>query len=53
MEIFSGKSILYVWNSQGDGTIESQVQELKKIAKEVQLENLERVEFGKIAIIFA
>lgn len=47
MDIFANKTTLYVWDSQGGDTIESQVQELKKIAKEVQLENLERIEFGK------
>lgn len=47
MELFSGKVVLYVWDSLSGEVIETQVQELKKIAKEVHLENLERVEFGK------
>lgn len=47
MEIFSGKKILYIWETATAYEIEGHVGELKKIALNVQLENLERIEMGK------
>lgn len=47
MEIFSGKKILYIWETATANEIEGHVGELKKIALNVQLENLERIEMGK------
>lgn len=47
MDIFSGKRILYIWETATANQIEAQVAELKKIAADVQLENLERLEIGK------
>lgn len=47
MDIFSGKKILYIWETATANQIEGQVGELKKIAVDVQLENLERLSIGK------
>jgi hypothetical protein len=45
-QIKEGNDVLYVWEGQTMEGIESQVMEMKKNAK-VQLENLERIEFGE------
>lgn len=47
MDIFSGKKVLYVWETATSNQIEGHVEELKKIAANLQLENLERLEIGK------
>lgn len=49
--IKEGNEVMYIWEGQSAEGMESQVLEMKKIAK-VQLENLERIEFGKKKNIF-
>lgn len=41
-----GFEVLYIWNGQKIVDIEQQVNDIKKIAANVKLENSERISFG-------